>query len=493
MANSAVRAPGTIHQAAWSGRLGPALVVFAYLMFTGGSLALLLVAGGWALLLLPAGAGIVYLAMNLFRASLAALAFMPQLASPIAREGLMIWYTTTTTLGLAWLIALLRGRVSVSWHYLALYGLFLVAMTLSLIFGVDPRMYLSSEWVFRHQQELVIEPLLTSITALFLMAAVTGRRQLRALAWTLVFSGVGYSATVILVRFPPEGRVVAYDFVRPTGVFATLHHAGLFGVFYLLVSAALWVSEGRAGRRAVLAGSAALFLAVIYVSRSYTAWVTLALVTMLGLVREFPRLRHRIHLTHIYAASVAGVLLALAVLGWWLRVAPLAAAQRNLPPFWEGRLALVKLGLELFWENPVTGVGLGNHTLLISAQQVPFGYAGSRIHTHAASLLAESGVLGTTAFALIVLVATVHFLRAMRTFRARGDVELYHLTHALFLGLWAVVITSFNQSDIGSRLFWALVAMAFVTRALARGPESTVGGGVAGGQREGADVLGSQA
>lgn len=439
-----------------------ALLVAGYLVGTTGALALLLLAGGWGLLGLPVLAGLLYLALDPFRAALLLFAVLPPfpelLPLPVR---VALWYVPLAATAIAWLIALTRGRAEVPRHYLAAYGAFVAAVLLSTAFGVDQRYYVPSDERLAVQLR-IIQSLLASLVSVFLLPAVRDREQLRRLAWWIVLGGVAETAAMFLVEIynPAAGPDILS---RSHGLFASVHYAGLFELLYLTLAVALLASERRRWQRLLMAVSIPLFLLGLYASRSRTAWAILPVLLLLMAWQDRATLLPRIRFAH---ALVAGILVAVLV--------PFVVARVFVVgfygPAWQGRVLLNRLGLGLFEQYPLTGIGFGLHTDVIPAQLTPHGFLGIYIHTYYVTLLAETGLFGFSAFMLIVGLTVFHFLKALRAFRAAGDEQLYHVTRAFFLTFCAVLGMFLTQGETGFRLFWAMVAMALVARRLARGP-----------------------
>lgn len=460
-------AVGQPTQPAPSVRRALTLVGLAYLLFTGGSVVLLLVVGGWAFLLLPGLAGLLYLALDLFRASVLIFTFLPPL-SEFLPSGVAYtpWYAAFGTLVTSWLIALLRGRVHIPFHYLGFYAAFWGAVTLSIVFGVERGLHIPTG-LQSSALQMLIEPLLASLISVLLIPAVTDRNKLRGLAWCIVLAGLGYTFPMFFIQLQEPGEP---GYERSAGFFKGVHNAGVFEVFYLLVAAALLASEHSKTRRLFLAGSALLFLAGAYASKSRTAWVALAVLLLVVLWQDRSELRRRIRFGHWYLATVFLLLALPVVLVRVFMISPVALTSPGgfFGAPWQGRMILAVAGVDLFRQSPVTGIGFGMHTFLIPVQILPTGWSFPYIHNYYVILLAETGVVGLTAFMLIVGVTVFHFVRAIRGFRREGDAELYHLTRAFFFGFCTILGMFLTQGGgAGYRLFWAIVAMAFVARRLA--------------------------
>jgi len=131
------------------------------------------------------------------------------------------------------------------------------------------------------------------------------------------------------------------------------------------------------------------------------------------------------------------------------------------------RLNRWKSALKMFAEKPILGWGPGTYMFQYAPFQTPQDKTiistnaadGGNAHSEYIGLLAESGVLGTVSFLLIIIFTT---LAALRTYFTTQNSEIKMWVAALFLGLlsyWIhATLNNFLDTDKASAPFWAFTA-----------------------------------
>jgi len=418
-------------------------------------------AGGWSVGVFGALAAGVFVVLDPVRATSVAFLFMPQFFELLPDFFHTLWYVGFGLLMVAWLkeLALARRHAVAPAHYLVLYTAFVGALLLSVRTGVDWRDY-HAEWFAPEVMWLALTPLLASLTPLALVAAIPGRRQLRTVAYGVVAGGLLH--TPIVFVFTARGPVVQ-DLERYYGLFGGPHTAGIFEALYLLCALALLWTEPALARRRVLLGCAVMFLGALVVSGSRTTLLTLLLAGGLSALFHLPQVLRKMSAIHIYLAGslfVIGLVVANSV----YTITPGGGVGGVYGMTLNDRLALIRYGLELLRESPLTGVGIGRHVMVLQSWPLPGVHKINLIHTYYVTILVETGFLGFVPFMAIVGVATSHFLTSLARFRAKNDFEMYCLTGAFFLAFVIVLAILATQAATGERLFWALVGTALAAR-----------------------------
>ena len=130
-----------------------------------------------------------------------------------------------------------------------------------------------------------------------------------------------------------------------------------------------------------------------------------------------------------------------------------------------GRQEMWRIGLDMFIEHPLGGVGLGNFDAEARAR-APFSAASSP-HSGLNQLLAETGLLGTVPF--LILIGYVFLVLIRRAPESANDLDVWRI---VFLAAFAGMITSalFNTYHF-ERYFWIPVAFAALIESVDRRPK----------------------
>ncbi len=126
------------------------------------------------------------------------------------------------------------------------------------------------------------------------------------------------------------------------------------------------------------------------------------------------------------------------------------------------RRTIVEAGLQVFLDHPLLGVGVGHAPDYLAEYGNRSGYA--RLPKHIGShnmyleILAETGVLGGAAFALILIVLVRRMLRLRKYYSARRP-EYAHTLASLLLGIVAFLVTGVFLHMAYARYFWLLLAL----------------------------------
>lgn len=129
----------------------------------------------------------------------------------------------------------------------------------------------------------------------------------------------------------------------------------------------------------------------------------------------------------------------------------------------EGRLASWSVAAELFFQNPLFGVGAGNFNLHYQDTALNLGLIfrgeGRSAHSLYLEILAELGITGLAIFGLLAASGLVGCLRGMRRLAAAG-MERERTRYAAFgIGLFGYLVAMIFLHDSYPRLLYTLIAI----------------------------------
>jgi O-antigen ligase len=213
---------------------------------------------------------------------------------------------------------------------------------------------------------------------------------------------------------------------------------------------AWWFGAGIVCLEVVLTGSRGGFLGLVVVA----ALIVLKLA------------RHR-----LAAFAVAGVVAALFV------AVPTTLRERLTATVGEGpeltgvrvsthvRLDILKAGLRMVVDNPVTGVGLGNFRRASGA----YGAEVERIaHNTYLQVAAELGLPALAAFLAVLFTTWGSLRRAQRYATAAGNVRLRNASTALEIGIIGWAVSAVFLSAQFEKFFWLVVFLSVPLERIAR-------------------------
>jgi O-antigen ligase len=316
----------------------------------------------------------------------------------------------------------------------------------------------------------VVEIGKAAVLGLVLAHVVADRVTWRRVAWTLVLTGAVLAA---LSSF----QVLTQDWSRTFGGFARVKEAQIAGEdlgaratgpladpnFYAqallpLVPLALALALGRGGRllRAVAWIAAAVL--TMGVVTTYSRGGALALLVSLALLLALERRRIRVRHLAVAAAAIAIVATLLPSSFFVRRLGTLSVfvpgnveSLETHDSSVDKRKVLMATAAAMALDHPVAGVGAGNFSAHfdeysdgVGARARIYQDPGERAFPHSLYLeiLAETGVVGLLAFALVVAAAFRGALAAARRFRAGGDDASRLLAHAQAIGLVGFLTSS---------------------------------------------------
>jgi putative inorganic carbon (HCO3(-)) transporter len=211
---------------------------------------------------------------------------------------------------------------------------------------------------------------------------------------------------------------------------------------------------------AIGVGSVALLL-----TQSRGGWMAMAVILALLASRFAPPL---LRIPILVMAACAAVAIAVAT--------PLIADRLlNIEPtITTTRFALWQAAFNLFLNSPVTGIGYGGFELHAPNSLLPlFGERAIETHNIYLQLLAETGVIGTTAFLLLAAVG----IRAGWTMHQQALAKGERTASGIYLGVSAAIVATlihglvddfFIVSPQFAALFWFLIIIAGIQTTLRR-------------------------
>jgi putative inorganic carbon (HCO3(-)) transporter len=214
-------------------------------------------------------------------------------------------------------------------------------------------------------------------------------------------------------------------------------------------------------------GAAAVFIAVAAMFLTFSRGAAIALLAMAALAVGLRIVGARIGLTLAALAVVGLVLLAP---GYVERVgtlgdvgADVAAGEEATDMSILGRITLNIAAWEVFLDRPLLGAGPGNFSELSVAYSRQVGLrpfdTPFEAHNLYLEVLADSGIIGFAAFALLIGYLIVGLLRRRRELRA-VDPRMAALATAILFALVAYLATGTFLHLSYERYFWMLVAIA---------------------------------
>src|SRR5436190_404109 len=252
-----------------------------------------------------------------------------------------------------------------------------------------------------------------------MISTLTSPKRIRQMTWVMIIASTYIAARGVL-DYVRGVNLVEGDRLRGAvgGMFQNPNDLALNLVTFLGPTLLIVVQDRKTSRRLLAAGFAAIMLMAIVCTKSRSGFLGLL---VMGLVVAYYTVRVRPGI--ILAAVLAG-LLALPAMpsSFWDRMDSITNADEDTTGSRAARLRLINQGLEVFAENPITGIGAG--------QFQNYNAPGVTVEkwrvTHDVWLqvASELGIFGVLVFAFLVIRAysacfgTLRLLRPPR--RKRG-------------------------------------------------------------------------
>ena len=360
------------------------------------------------------------------------------------------------------------------WPEMALLAIFLTASALSIFNALWPK----------HALDSTVVLLKFAVIYVLIVNTVESWGRLRT-AYTVVAIGALFPALGAL-RNLAQGNFVEGNRVSWIGIFDgpnDLAYA-LTMVFPLVLALALVGRRGWNGRgwlsvrglwTMALWGILAVLAIATFATYSRSGLLGFAVVVFLCLVRWSPPVAR---LPLLVLAAVAGVAL---VSTYWARDEGFAdlVADATL----NERLATIEVGLEMFADRPLLGVGLGCSVLGWPIYADPGQSTDGWLHSHNSfiQVLSETGLLGAVPFLALVGLALWRANRLARRLAWAGRGDLARLVSALEISLWGFLVCGLAGGWVLTWFPYLVLGFAGAARFL---PEPDLGGALDEGDAE---------
>ncbi|MCU1385825.1 MAG: putative O-antigen polymerase, partial [Acidobacteria bacterium] len=256
-----------------------------------------------------------------------------------------------------------------------------------------------------------------------MMSTITTPRRIRQMTWVMMVAS-GYIASRAVFDYVRGVNLVEGDRVRGAvgGMFENPNDLALNLVTFLAPTLFILVSDRKPSRRLFAAALAVAMLAAIVCTKSRSGF--LGLVAMGAVVMYY--------MAKVKPALIGGVLLAglmaLPVMpsSFWNRMDSIMNAEEDPTGSRAARLRLIDQGVQVFMDNPLTGIGAGQ----FQNYNAPGVVEKWRVtHNVWLQVGAELGIFGLATFAFLVLRAYTANFAAMRMLRRPrtprpGDTDL---------------------------------------------------------------------
>ncbi|HET6959915.1 MAG TPA: O-antigen ligase family protein [Vicinamibacterales bacterium] len=250
-----------------------------------------------------------------------------------------------------------------------------------------------------------------------MMSTITSPRRLRQMTWVMMVAS-GYIGARAVFDYVRGVNLVEGDRVRGAvgGMFENPNDLALNLVTFLAPTLIVILHERKPSRRIFACGLAVAMLAAIVCTKSRSGFLGLlatGLVVMYYTVRVNP--------AAVGAVVVAG-LMALPAMpsSFWDRMDSIMNAEEDQTGSRAARLRLIDQGIQVFLENPITGIGAGQFKNYNSPDEVEKWRVTHNVWLQVA---AELGIGGLLTFAYLVcrgFSANFAAMRIMRHSRKRA-------------------------------------------------------------------------
>ena len=251
-----------------------------------------------------------------------------------------------------------------------------------------------------------------------MISTITSPRRVRQMMWIMILAS-GYLSVRAVFDYVRGLNLIEGDRVRGAvgGMFENPNDLALNLVTFLAPTLFIICHDRKTSRRALAAGIAVAMVAAIVCTKSRSGF--LGLVAMGAVVGYYVgRAKPAVVL-----ASLLALVLALPVMpgSFWDRMDSIMNAEEDQTGSRAARLRLIDQGIEVFLENPITGIGAGQFQ---NYNGPGFVEKWRVTHNVWLQVAAELGVFGLVTFAFLVVrtysanFVVMHMLRPSR--RRRG-------------------------------------------------------------------------
>lgn len=267
-------------------------------------------------------------------------------------------------------------------------------------------------------------------------------------------------------RLAPHHLKEGITNARLEGPFGGGLTVGIFLIIPIVLALVSAIESRGSIKKLGFAGFATFMLVALYFTLARTAWLAIGVVVAVLATVRYRKLR--------LLAPVALVILVLAVAGIRQRWEPVFTNTEETTA--AGRVERWEGAVEVFRSNLVLGAGLGVGD--VKAGEAATGRA-TPTHGDYFRVLADTGVLGLTAF-LWLLAATGW--AGLRAYRAARD-PYYKAIALSFCSVWVAFVVMRTTSNVLTHqvfqyYYWALAGATFAIANLEGRPEKGTGRGV---------------
>ncbi len=154
-----------------------------------------------------------------------------------------------------------------------------------------------------------------------------------------------------------------------------------------------------------------------------------------------------------------------------LQLAPTQAEQISDPSF-RGRLSENTAAMQMFWDNPLLGVGLGNFRVQYQDYSRQIGIDPRRDPRSPASLylemLSEQGLIGAGLFIGLIYLVLRGLFDAKRKFQEIGLRDTAYVTAGLIASLTGYMTAAIVKNSAYANVFWILIGVSLAAAQVAR-------------------------
>jgi O-antigen ligase len=359
--------------------------------------------------------------------------------------------------GIAMLIAesmLSRRGIHMVWPESYMMLAFLGASVLSAFTALWPRL----------AAESVIELAKMAAIYLLIVNSVESQTRLRGVIWTLILGGI--APAVGTINNYMKGVMIEGTRAAWIGIFANPNEVA-YSLVVLVPLAVLLGTTSRGWLRPLAWAVLPVYLAAMYFSYSRGGLIGLAVVmALMGL-----RLRSRTLAVLCWTGLIVG---ALFISNHWSRGVDFSNVTRDLT--FQQRLATIRVGLEVFKDDPLLGSGLG-----CSVAAWPL-YAPSDLYTQEALMchntfvqaLSETGIVGFIPFIALLSSSLYHARKLTRASAMSGDEMGARLGGALEVSLWGFVVCGLSGGFVLTWFPYLLIGLLSSAKMLTRTDEASV-------------------
>lgn len=325
-------------------------------------------------------------------------------------------------------------------------------------------------------------------TALIVVALLRTGRALRGTIWSLMAAGAFLGAISVHQELTESyydtywgfGLASVQNIVGSTSDYRIAGPVGdpnFYALFLVpLVPLALNRLDKETNKYLRLLALLTFVLVSLAIVFTYSRGGFLALAAAIGilLVRKPPRARV-ILLTIIVAIPVLTMVPAqyterLKTLNEVLPFGHAEVGQTSDSGF-RGRLSEMRVGVLMFLEEPILGVGLDNYPYLYQEYARRVGLdsrlAEREPHSRYLEIASEMGLVGMVAYAFVIGSLFYSMYLGERRLKAGGCQNSAGMVRSLSVGLIAFLVGSFFLHEAFARYFWLLAGIALATRNVA--------------------------